>query len=254
MNLAKEMSKLPEPSNNSYPPLWDYWRHDLWIRAQKDNPANFTNWPCIYHTMLQNHWRGNIEQELLQIPESYRQYCGIANHLGDSFNAGYDFQNTYSLAMTHQVYHLYRWEQVTGLEIAELDSILEFGGGFGAMAQVCNRLGFKGDYLIYDLPEFSLLQQWYLSENEISNVKWLDNIRRADVNLVIASYSLSEVDLPFRDIFFQEVESDSYLLLYSNKFEDYDNIAYFQALDLGLEWRHIKLDHMPPESWYSFGY
>ena len=31
------------------------------------------------------------------------------------------------------------------------------------MAVICRQLGFKGDYTIIDLPEFSLLQEYYLS-------------------------------------------------------------------------------------------
>lgn len=256
MNLAAEMAKLPEPPNNSKPPLWDAWRHNLWRKAQDDDPHNFMQWPCVYHTMLQDHWRGAVDLEIDYIADKLDvqpvfppAFLSKHRHLLSAW---------YSLA--HQTYHILRWEEATGLNIADMQSIYEFGGGYGAMALVCNRLGFRGKYYIYDLPEFSLLQQWYLEECGVGNVEWVGADAYGYTDLLIACYSLSETDFAERDRILAERKTGSYLFLYSNKFEDYDNIGYFRGLESGQlcwtvgHWAHSHIDHLPPESWYSWGW
>ena len=40
--------------------------------------------------------------------------------------------------------------------------IVEFGGGYGSMCRLLHKLGFSGQYFIYDLPEFVALQRYFL--------------------------------------------------------------------------------------------
>lgn len=253
MNLAAEMARLLEPPNNAKPPLWDAWRHDLWQRAQSDNPWNFARWPCVYHTMLTDHWPSQMKVEA--------DYVG--DRLGSKFyllDIGGDSPSNISLYRNavHQAYHILRWQEATGLKIADMQSIYEFGGGYGAMALTCDRLGFRGKYYIYDLPEFSLLQQWYLGECGVGNVEWVDKNYWNEVDLMIACYSLSETDFDERDRILRAVQADSYLFLYSNLFEKFDNIEYFTGLEYGewnvSRWAHSHIDHLPPESWYTWGW
>lgn len=243
MNLAAEMAKLPEPITDQKPPHWAYWRWDLWKRAQEDVPENFTRWPCVYHCMLVDHWW----------PEPMQTELGyVLGELGtDNFSiAG---QSEYRNAI-HQAYHLLRWEAVTGKRIADMQSIYEFGGGYGAMALIANRLGFRGKYYIYDLPEFALLQQWYLGQMGITGVEWRNRITALDADLLIACYSLSETTIEQRDRVLDKVRANSYLLLYSAEWEEYDNRAYFGGLDFGKTWAHSHIAHLPPESWYTWGW
>ncbi len=242
MNLAQEMAKRPEPPSDSYAPNWDYWRHNLWSRAQTDAPENFYKWPCVYHTMLVEHWRSIITET------EYRYVLRFIDVDKWALILTEDGRN-----QIHQLYHLLRWQEASGKRIADMRSICEFGGGYGAMALVCHRLGFKGDYYIYDLPEFCLLQQWYLEQNGIK-VKHSSEIVPLDVELMIACYSLSETDYAERDEFLDMVHASNHLFLYSNKFEKFDNIDYFQQLDFGGHWQHSHIEHLPPESWYSFGW
>jgi len=247
MNLQKEMAKLPQTETDLKPPYWEYWRWQLWDLAQCNDPATFMRWPCVYHTMLHNHWRNAILQEYLQLPENIKQLIKAPKHCTDGL-----FNDADSLSLVHQLSNFHKWQEETGLKLSNLKTIYEFGGGFGQSVIAARRLGFTGKYYIYDLPEFALLQQWYLSENN-TPATWLKRITKRKVDLLFASYSLSETDYGLRDKVINAVKAKSYLFLYSNKFEDYDNINYFQNLDLGKEWMHQRLDHLPPESWYSFG-
>ena len=255
MNLAAEMAKLPEPPSNSKPPLWDAWRHDLWSRAQEDDPRNFMRWPCVYHCMLVDHWPAQMQTEFEYVSRHIDMRTIIESGTKGIYQAS---AASSALNLTHQAYHLLRWQEATGLRIADQRSIYEFGGGYGAMALVARRMGFTGTYYIYDLPEFTLLQQWYLGECGIDGVEWVGKDAYGDADLLIACYSLSETDFDERDRILKAWQANSYLFLYSNKFEQYDNIEYFCSLEYGewfaTQWRHSKIAHLPPESWYTWGW
>lgn len=241
MNLAAEMARLPEPVTDQKPPHWAYWRWDLWKRAQEDKPENFTQWPCVYHTMLVDHWW----------PDAMKaEYEYVFNRLPRPLPVDTpDNRN-----MIHQLYHLLRWEEVTGKYINQQLSIYEFGGGYGAMARAAKILGFNSKYYIYDLPEFALLQQWYLEQQGVSNVEWRQRVVKQDVDLMIGCYSLSETTIEQRDTVLSKVNAGRYLFLYSAKWEEYNNREYFSGLDFGKTWAHEHIAHLPPESWYTWGW
>jgi len=155
--------------------------------------------------------------------------------------------------MVHQVYHIMRWEQMTGKRIDELEYVVEFGGGFGALALAIHRLGFHGTYYMIDVPEFTLLQKFYFDHVGISVVHNPDTIELAD--LFIACHSISELPFEERDKIINHYPASSYLLAYNTKFEDYDNLWYFH-----LPWPHVKhwkfepVAHLPEGSWYTWGW
>jgi len=211
--FRQAMSRLPEPPNDSHPPFWDYWRHDLWERAQTESPDHFVEWPCIRHTMLVDHF---------DMTEP-RTYLSGENRWLDAVHAD---QNSIHLALVEQAHHLKRWEDVTGQRIENLKRIYEFGGGFGALALLTHRLGFKGEYTVYDLPEFALLQRWYLAQYGIA-VRHAEAGKIVDADLFVAAYSISETPIEFRDAFMANLKAGSYLFLYSSQFAEYDNAAWF---------------------------
>lgn len=272
--LRDRMAVLPEPPNDSHPPLWDYWRHDLWQRVVSgEDPDGFMGWPCVYHTMLQNHWPEVVEREATEIvTENGASYPASPMH-PDGFYPRDDFHylsgNSYghSRNLIHQMYHLWKWQQVTGQRVADLGSIVEFGGGYGAMALVASRMEFGGRYTIIDLPEFLLLQEYFLLNTTTASVasgtylfsrQLYSGYKDPAADLMIAGYSLSETDYSERDGFVWNYPAKSYLLWYSNRFEDYDNVAYFQhrlpSMLPDMNWKHWRADHMPPETWYSVGW
>lgn len=251
--FRQQMSQLPEPKTDLTPPRWEFWRHQLWRLAQVDEVEKFPLWPCVYHTMLQNHWPNSIRYELSNL-EGWRDEI-VAPAIGP---VDYLDDFAYSMNLIHQAYHLQQWERATGRRIEDLSSIVEFGGGYGAMCLLCRRLGFKGRYVIYDLPEFSLLQQWYLSQNEVE-AEWPKGGKYApdNVDLFMALYSVSEVEPKFRDAYI--IPAKSYLFLYSGQWEQWNNVEYFQQdfplLGHCANWRHTELSHLPDRNnWYSLGW
>lgn len=261
--LRHEMRQLPEPVTILKPPYWEAWRHQLWQHATRgDDPKNFLGWPCIFHTMCQSHWPDSINFELSALyPDAIYWHQAITM---PHFGSPPDFlpDTDFSMNQIHQCYHLKQWQDFTGWKVAGLDRIVEFGGGYGAMALACHRLGFRGEYIIYDLPEFRLLQQYYLSQMGVP-VTWWDKPEVQKADLLIGIYSLSECDLLLRDTFIGKLDMDSYLYLYSGQWENYDNVDYFQRKIevvknpyplLSLKSQHTELTHLPDKNnWYSVG-
>src|SRR5207244_1199535 len=68
-------------------------------------------------------------------------------------------------ARIRQAYILKRYELEFGCNIEECDLIVEFGGGYGAIALLACKYGLSGKSIIIDNEPMSSLQAWYLSEN-----------------------------------------------------------------------------------------
>ncbi|KAJ1474744.1 hypothetical protein T484DRAFT_1831154, partial [Baffinella frigidus] len=105
-----------------------------------------------------------------------------------------DLPSRTSTNLVHQAYHtfvfqqatsLLPWEAAGGLVVefggtygclcnlmhtggmcdAASGLVVEFGGGYGCLCNLMHTGGFEGQYLLYDLPVFSLIQTYYLSSN-----------------------------------------------------------------------------------------
>jgi hypothetical protein len=153
--------------------------------------------------------------------------------------------NAYKLSqliLTHQV------------DLTKINTIFEFGGGYGSIARLCFRLGFKGTYIIFDLPEFSALQKYFLSASELpvkismvpikaepntvvllsqaSQLK--EQLGNTPADMFTATWSLSESPLSLRETIVSLIKNVKYFLIaYQEKFPVYsgtDNIAYFKKL------------------------
>lgn len=89
-------------------------------------------------------------------------------------------------------------------------NIIEVGGGYGGMALIMSRMIKKmninvNKYIIYDLQNVCLLQQYYLSKNNVTGwVEWHNsNSFGSDItdnnNVLFSSYALSELSKELRD-------------------------------------------------------
>lgn len=254
--LQARASKLERFHTDKKPPYWEYWRAQMWYHLNNDNPKLFYKWPSVYHTMLVNHWEDVVGKEIKDLPQTYLR---LANMPIVSTNDYY--KNTeYSRNLIHQLYHFWQWEQFSSKKVSQLNTIIEIGAGYGAMALLARRLGFRGDYYICDLPEFCLLQEYFLSNVMIYNKDIYYNAplpKSAD--LLIACYSLSEMPIAERKGYLYDIDARSYLFLFSQEWVDYDNLHYFkQFAELTphagtWEWLVKPSRYLPQGNWYSFG-
>lgn len=129
--------------------------------------------------------------------------------------------------LNHQRYHFWQWEKLNKIPISSLKTIVEFGGGYGAMALVANKLGFRGHYYIVDYPCMKLLQEYHLGRREIKCKLKFGSIP-TDPDLMISLHALSETSTSVRNSFLAKIRPRAYLLSYMRNWLGVDNLKYFQ--------------------------
>ena len=140
------------------------------------------------------------------------------------------------------------------------------GGGYGSLCRLIYGLGFRGRYLIFDLPEFSALQRFFLTsigilvgndrESESIGVRLISNPQslsrhiegKRSPSLFIATWSLSETPIAFRERFLSAIgQFDAYLIAYQPSFGTVNNIISFSkwiATKAEIEWRDWAIPHI----------
>ena len=64
----------------------------------------------------------------------------------------------------HHLHHLLRFEDVTGRRLSDVDTVVEWGGGYGNLAKLLLRLhGGTPTYVLVDTPVFAAIQWLYLA-------------------------------------------------------------------------------------------
>ncbi len=251
IDLKSLMAKLPAPSADAQWPDWDHWRYELYRHViQGEDPSDLMTWPCIQHNSLVNHL--NMEMQFIELQPNLDRWEKAIRMQDIDLHIDKHDSTAYSKNLICQCGHVDQWEKFADRKIEKLDSILEFGAGYGAMALVANRLGFQGGYVIYDLPEFCLLQRWYLEKQGIKNIRWFHDMRelkkyRGEYDLLIAMWSLTEAPIELRQQFLQNIYIRNFLLAYSLQFAGIDNVAWingFMQDHSNLKWHVIKDEYI----------
>lgn len=118
----------------------------------------------------------------------------------------------------------------TPKKLTSMRTIVELGSGIGEMPDIIRRLGFTGDYHIFDFPEVSNIQRWYHQQLGHTRTFYTDNpatLPHAD--LCIATWSLTEMPFALRDALMMHLgKSKNWLLAYSNEIFGMDNAAWVE--------------------------
>lgn len=246
IDLKLKMAALPPVDGPAPAHTWP--RHRLSIRnhTANDDPASFLGWSTIVATFFVGNGASFLDGEIKALS---RRYLDILPEplFGNPETMRVNGVTT-SGNVIHQAYHLAQFEQHSGVKVSDLTHIVEFGGGYGLMALLCRRLGFTGRYTIIDLPELSLLQEYYLS-NTISlwNIELIGdyNFGRLDPDLLFGIYSLSEIPVTMRYKILRSIQSPFIFLAHQDAHtmpdgETVDNIKSFTEIAAA-----FKLDHWP---------
>ena len=118
-------------------------------------------------------------------------------------------------------------------DISDFNNIIELGGGYGSMCRLFRNNGFTKKYTIFDLPELSALQRYYLnSVGVLKNTFLTGDIKSlCDDNLttlLIATWSLSEMPVKLRKKM-SVVKFDYCLIGFQSDFNGINNIEYFES-------------------------
>lgn len=259
--FRNRIATLPPVEGNTY---WDDKRREFRHSVQHEDFTRFLRWNSIGITMYLGGWPW-VEHEYREVQRERPEWASALKE--DEFGGAdyYHVDPTTNANVVHMAYHLLQWEKATGRKVAELDSLLEVGGGYGCMAKVVHRLGFRGKYYIYDLPEFSLLQEFYLAQvlqPGSYNIEWINTRVRGKgrlprtVGLWLATWSFSEFPKPLRDEVISQTTPASYLIGYQHTFEWVDNQFWFEEYQRHhpeYDWQIQRLSHQDGQHWYLFG-
>jgi hypothetical protein len=198
MNLEELRQKVLElPPIEPYAlanPFWDERRYGMRQSLLEGDINRFLSWPDIGFTMFLGNWPW-VDEEYATLMQERRSWCTDGFLADNSLGSPEWYKDSGSSAnLIHQAFHLYKWEKATGRKVSELSSIVEIGGGYGCLCRLAHRLGFTGNYYIYDLPEVALLQEFYLSQTATPGykVEWVKKLP-AKPDLILSLWALSEM-------------------------------------------------------------
>lgn len=260
--------------------IWDAKRKRLRDLLLEGDPAQFLRWDAVKSTMVKR-GRAPVAHELRHLRRR-RDWKARWRPALRECTAGsprpFHLYPRSSGNLIHQAYHLCRFEEVTGLSLPTLPWIVEFGGGYGSLCRLFHQMGFAGTYVIFDLPEVSALQRFFLRSlgiaaleardarepllgaitvSDLADLARILRARPPGMAAFIAQWSLGETPVALRRLVLPEVAGlDAYLLGYTERFEGIDNRAFFAAWRATLPayaWHDIPLPHLHKAEWYLFG-
>jgi putative sugar O-methyltransferase len=276
--LRQSIRRLPPlsaaDSDASAEAIWTRNRIGIREKILNDDPRRFLNWEVIKNTMFfsntpyitpafeslrasnrwQSRWRAATLESKIGLPMKFPDYPQSSGNL------------------IHQAYNLNEFEEHSGKLIEEFKTIVEFGGGYGSTCRLAHKLGFSGRYFIFDLPELSALQRFYLKLNGIRVLEEgshepaqegvvclssLDelaaNLNQRPIDLFIANWSLSETPLELRTQVLPLVaNARAFLFGYQDSFGGVDNKKFFadwSASQQDVLWTDVQITHLPANNY-----
>lgn len=272
-DLRYKMNEL-ESKNIIIENEWAGRLNQLRQDIKNKDPRGFLNWDVVSQTMF--HECREVELDYLKKLDNWSEWKKTLRESSVGCPRRYSKLKSSSGNLIHNAYHLARFLSFHNLDITKLDVIFEFGGGYGSLCRLFYRLGFQGKYIIYDLPEFSLLQEYFLkslnmdlnvtTENTsdhyktvalISDIsKLAQHLPEKSIDMLIATWSLSESPISLRQNILKLIGNpDNYLIAYQEKFFNTNNEEYFSNLirfNLNYTRQRCPIAHLPP-SHYLFG-
>jgi hypothetical protein len=269
-----QMAGLPPLESANGSPADAEWlenRRQLRELAASGDPRRFLEWDVVGRTMFvgdatyipielrelqasarwQTRWRAAIREDSVGLPQRCRWRLASSGNL------------------IHHAYTVDQFERATARNLESFEQIIEFGGGYGSFCRLARRLGFGGEYVIVDFPEFCALQRYFLQSVKyerrgrehfnahfVTDIERLSDAARPTNTLLIALWSLSETPLDLRRSVLQALgDVPNVLIAYQDQFGEVDNLEFFndwQRRNDSRSWTTIDIPQLPGNH-YLFG-
>ena len=239
--------------------------------ALHNDPRHFLRWDVIQYTMFATRAAINLELAHLRGLPGWkpRWHNALAESPVGRPLPFWRYPRS-SGNLIHHAYNVAQFEEETETRVEDLDYVFEFGGGYGSMCRLFHNLGFQGKYVLYDLPGFSALQEFYLkslgktvqSPDQfstassgivcVSDLESLKAVLPSDSeigkSMFIATWSLSESPLSLRDTILSLVSDfQTYLIASQSTYAGTDNIEFFRnwrESRTDVEWHSWQIEHL----------
>jgi hypothetical protein len=209
------------------------------------DPRAFLRWDVIIERMAVRHSPITPhELSLLQaLPDWDSRWKSAIRECEAGRPFRYEGHPESSEPLIQTAYALSQLESLAGRPVAQWDVVIEFGGGFGSLCRLMHQLGFRGRYVVFDLPPFTLLQRYFLRSAGImgdgderivltSDLAVLE--REVDAlapdawAMFVACWSLSETPLALREQIRPLAERiGRYAIAYQERYGEVDNVDFF---------------------------
>lgn len=226
---------------------WENFRREIRTKILEGYLSDFLNWNVIQQSMF--HEANEIEylevmkNPLLSISVKESNVGNPKPYFLDNSTSGNLIHNAYSVV---KLFNKLKDPQ------KELKRIIEFGGGYGSMCRLFRNMEFSGKYIIFDLPEFSALQKFYLNSINTKYIKNTIFAGKEDMNkysndslgtLFIATWSFSEMPLELREEILNNLKFNYCIIAFQNQFDGIDNLKYFN--NFIKKYKNINFDLSP---------
>ncbi len=275
--LRQNLKLLPQLSlnMNEISSEWYNFVQETLFLLNNSDPREFLRFDVIKKTMFVGN-ADYIKEELKYLKNNKwkrRKKIIIETRVGCP--ARFPFYPKSSATLIHQGYHCALFEDKLNVNLTDVEYIFEFGGGYGSLCRLIYNMGFRGKYLILDLPVFSCLQMFFLkmlnievgldTYNDEKNVTCINNVEilneivskiKNKRKMFIATWSISESPVELREKVLEIINNfDLFLIAYQNNFGDNNNIDFFKTYiesHKHIEWQNIHINHIPG-NYYLFG-
>lgn len=237
IEMLRELASELPAHTEGHPHSWNGRRTGMRDHLLHDNPLDFTHWSTVTATMF----AADCEHVRAKLPLLNPRFQSAAREHPFGAPTTLPDHSDYSGASIIQAFYLQTFEQATGRAAARFQTVVEFGGGYGKMRHIFHRLGFRGHYHIFDLPEMALLQEFYLSNLGLdAHYHVVDDQGRFPLpphepDLLIAAYSLSEVSRELRSAFFDTCHPRYALIVHQDA---WDGVDMNKEMDIFCSARH----------------
>ena len=231
--FRQKFAALPDLEN---PELgWESYCKTLREHAQNEPADEFVRWSTIQATMFIKNAPFVLDQLKVLQEGDWDRWNRLIKDPGVGKPHFHDVIDYASGQYIYQCYLLDYFEKMTGIDITKIGHVVEFGGGYGSMRNIFAQAGFEGHYTIFDLPEMSILQEYYLEQVLTDQQFEQTTLATRDMpivytDLIIGIASVSESSVTTRDRFFSRVTADYYFFVAQPRFYEVDNKEFFQSL------------------------
>jgi hypothetical protein len=268
--LRQKAASLDSPdTTNLVEPAWAKYRIAMRANLLQKDARNFLNWPTICSAMF--HEPDRIELEYLKSLPQWERLRKVLKETSVGNPPGYPGFLSSSGNYIHNTYILTKFCGFFNFDISKARKVVEFGGGYGSMCRLVYNLGFSGNYAIFDLPEFCLLQEYFLkswnknikvslrpiSQNQpgVALLSQQEDLQKQLENfngcpdVFIATWSISESPVELREKVFEVVGQSKYIFIaFHDVFAKVDNVDYFRQftqLHNNYDWKQEEIGHLP---------
>jgi hypothetical protein len=169
-----------------------------------------------------------------------------------------------------------KFQSETGIKLDAINTVVEFGGGYGSMCRLMRRISLNTTYIIIDLPIFSFIQFYYLKqihgESEVNIILsdedkiipnkvnlipidelLVDKIKTVEPDLFIATWSLSEANKYAQEYIYKNGFFDSKFILIAHQ-KSSKQFEHAESIKLPEEYTKIYSEETEyiPDNYYLF--